>query len=451
MFAQRALWAGGTLTSVVMGILAYVAVPGGLPQTAFIVVFGLLFLASMLMFPWGRKDDGSVLRLHQVVRGPNSPSLVAGQDTTNEGNFFVSGKATVNNYNGLTVAQMEVLEKRLDTKQAREVEEYVDRRLEVFKDAAKFSGEANVQAASIASHVITEFVEQLASKAPENLPSLRTADMQHAILNAQTSAAVSDNEELADTLVDILVDKSGAEPRSFKGVVLTEALHVAGKLTTDQVNLLTSLLILTQTINHEMRSEPAVLDWLAEQCEPIYDKIPINKSAMHYMQYTGVGTSLPLLDSNMADHIIDLYDGVFNSGFRLGALQEKTDSDDAEVLINKWIAAGIAEIENPENPNYDQYRIRVASSETLKKFHSGHPLMEYLPAVKRLITENRISSTTFMHIARKKNPQFANFVSKLDDLGIADFRLSTVGVALGQANWRRLDPNGAPSFDIYID
>ena len=450
MLRQRLLWGGTTITSLVMGYLAYVKVESQLARWAFCLVFGLLFIASMVMFPWGQNDDGSPRRLlNYKVCGRNNPSFVAADSSTVTGPVLVTGRGTVHQH-GLTVEQMGELKKHVGDQVAGEVERYVDRRMEVFKeDVAKNQGQAFDQAMMLANQLLTNFVEQLAAKAPENIESLKTVAMQQAILHAQTSAAVADDEDLTETLVDILIDKSGAEPRSFKGVVLTQALDVAGKLTADQVNLLTAIVIITHTVRHTARTEESAFDWLDAQCRPLYGKIPDTNSAIQYMSYTGVGSVMPLVGDAIASIIVSTYDAVFTNGFNLEGFRVKTDLADAEEQLAQLVRDDLVIPLNPEKPNYDAYRFNLASSQTLDNLPPQHPLWNSKTSLKKLITENRIPRTSFETKVNLAKPELADFLKALDNISAASFRLSTVGIALGQANWRRLNRD-APDVDIYL-
>lgn len=450
MLGQRLMWGGSTIGSLVLGYLAYVQVEAQLARWSFCIVFGLLFIASMALFPWGQNEDGSARRLvHVRPRGRRHATLTSAGDGPVTGNIQNTGDGDITVTHGLSVEQVGQLKKHVDDQVAGEVERYVDRRMDAFAlDVAKFTGEANSQALAMGRHLITEFVEQLAERAPGNISALGTADMQHAILNAQTSAAVTNNKELADTLVDILVDKSGAESRSFKGVVLTEALTVAGKLTTDQVNLLTALLILERTVVHDVQAIDVLLERLESRCQALYGKIPASNSALQYMAYTGVGdiersTALLAGQISVADSIVNIYDGLFTQGFTADELPEALIPFSDNFPCTDLRISG-----------QDRYRIPLPSSQTLEALDRQgalDPLYQpHAEALKALITGKRVSREKFMDVADTDKPDLAKFIRELDEIAATTFELSSVGIAIGQANWRRLLPDDAPDVDIWL-
>jgi hypothetical protein len=325
--------------------------------------------------------------------------------------------------------------------------------MEVFKDDfARLQGQAYDQALRLAQELLTQFVEQLATNAPENLPSIQTVPMQQAILNAQKSAAVVGDDELTATLVDILVDKSGTEPRSFKGVVLTEALEVAGKLTADQVNLLTALVMIDQTISHSWFDDVRVFESLDALCQPLYGKIPTISSALNYMSYTGVGSietmELIMIGTNsLLNKISQKYNAVFTTGFELTDLSAELRSVCEEVKDAENILVPL-----PDKYGAGRYRFRLASASTVDRYipDDGHPLSPHKEEMKNLITKNQLPVPRFREILSAEKPDVLKFLEDLDSVSAGSFRLSTVGIAIGQANWRRLQPQSAPDVDMYL-
>jgi hypothetical protein len=368
---------------------------------------------------------------------------VGGDSSTNFGNVLV-GKGTVHQH-GLTVEQMNELKKHVDGQVVGEVERFVNRQLEVLRaDFVKYTGQANEQALIVGQRLLTEFIEQLAAKAPENIDSIKTVSMQQAILNAQTSAAVSGDEELTQTLVDILIDKSGSEPRSFKGVVLTEALQVAGKLTADQVNLLTALVVITRSIAHGLSTVDSVLDNIDSSCRFLYGNIPTSDSAVQYMEYTGVGGIERLVGGTMAEVLVQVYDGIFTQGFTVDQLPDEL----------KPLSANLPEVDERIRIYPDRLRFPLASSQSLdflaNRGELNEPYSTHVDAMKPLIGGTRLPVEKFTAVVESVKPNLAQFLRDLDQLGARTFMLTPVGIAIGQANWRRLQPEAAPNVDVYF-
>ena len=350
------------------------------------------------------------------------------------------------NQNGLSLDQLTELKKHVDDDVVREVELAVNRQMDSIRsDFVRFTGEAHTQAMAMAQHLVTTLIEQLASRAPQNIASTKTPAMQQSILNACTSAAVADDDELTQTLVDILIDKSGAEPRSFKGVVLNEALEVAGKLTADQVNLLTALVVITCTVVHSLDSVDSVLAEINHRCEPLYGRIPTTTAALQYMAYTGVGALAPLNPGSMAAALAQIYDGIFTQGFTAEQLPDEM----------RTISLDLPKVDGRILTHEDaRLRFPAASSQSFDKAESdgtlNEPYLTHKEAAKNLITNARLPVEKFVEVMESGQPNLAKFFRDLDKLNAVSFTLTSVGIAIGQANWRRLQPTTVPSVDIYL-
>ncbi|MCG7579385.1 LPO_1073/Vpar_1526 family protein [Mycolicibacterium sp. OfavD-34-C] len=357
---------------------------------------------------------------------------------------FQSGRDIA--YHGLTVSQLDELKRHVNDQVAGEVELFVNRQLETIRsDFVRFTGEAHAQAMATAQQLVTTFVEQLTNRAPENIASMKTPSMQQAILNATTSAAVADDDELTETLVGILVDKSGEGPRSFKGVVLNEALEVAGKLTSDQISLLTALVILARTILHGADNIGFLLALLDKRCRPLYGKLPTNKSAVQYAAYTGVGTE-GVVSQPLANHIMNTYDAVFTRGFTADQLPGGMDH-----LAMKLPSVDPRCVIDPEGPA--RLRLPISSTQSLDMMKANgqlnEPYLTHIDEFKSLISNNKLPQDKVMKIIEAERPDLSKFIREIDELNASTFRLTSVGVAIGQANWRRIDPE-APDVDIYL-
>jgi hypothetical protein len=358
------------------------------------------------------------------------------------------GDGTTNNqaggdiiYTGLSVEQLTEIKKHVSDEVALQVEHQISARMEAVQgEFVKYTGEANAHAMATAQHLLSTFVEQLATKAPQNIDSIKSVAMQQSILNAQTSAAVADDDQLTETLVDILIDKSDAEPRSFKGVVLNEALAVAGKLTADQVDLLTALVIITNTVLHDLNTLDLLIDGLDKRCRPLYGKIPESDKALQYMGYTGVGDP-GMLVQDIFGGIARTYNGVLTQGFTVDQLPEG--------LQPRF--ESLPEVDARIATAPGRRRFPIASSQTLDLYPHQVPrdplFVGGIAAIKSLIEQSVCPPEKF----RAACPtELAQFLETLDRIDASSFRLSSVGIAIGQANWRRLQPELAPKVDIYL-
>lgn len=450
MIRERLKWLGLLIGAEVTTWLSWKQAAASLPPGSQWVAVGAIAIGFLLYFPYSKDADGTVDRPINTftTRGRGNVVLAPGPNSPISGLITNTGKGTVNN-NGLTVEQIGEIKKHVDDQVADKVEIYVDHRMDAFKrEVSTISGEAHTQAMEMGKYVIGSFIEQLSERAPGNITSLGTADMQHAILNAQTAAAVTNDEELADTLVDILVDKSGTEARSFKGVVLTEALAAAAKLTAEQVNLLTAALIVNSTIVHGITLADDVFTMLDGRCRPLYGKMPTSESTIQYLQYTGVAAAQVLRPNSTLDVIIQIYNSIFTKGFSLDQLPQ-----DLQQLPN--IDAVFPLVDERFATEDGKRRFLIASTQSLDKMQRegtiNEPFASHVQELKALIENQHAPTEKVAALVESSYPELSQFFNSLDKSNVNTLALSSVGMAIGQANWRRIHPESAPPVDIYLN
>lgn len=159
--------------------------------------------------------DGLTMRSRKEIQ--------AGDESTN---ILDSENVTVNNtqHYGLSYA---------DAKEAA---------LDVFKNNFyELSGEA----ASTAVKRVEEFTEKLLKKMQEDqenlLNSFKDPDVQYGLFEAQKSFARMGNNEMEDLLVNLLIERTKIKDESFAKIVLNEALTIIPKLTSKQIDTLTTI------------------------------------------------------------------------------------------------------------------------------------------------------------------------------------------------------------------
>lgn len=95
-----------------------------------------------------------------------------------------------------------------------------------------------------AEEIINEYLKRLISKDPEALKNTEDADLRFIIYEAQKNHARRGDKEIADLLVDMLIDRTVTKDETLVKIVYNEALEILPKLTSKQINILTAIFIL---------------------------------------------------------------------------------------------------------------------------------------------------------------------------------------------------------------
>ena len=113
--------------------------------------------------------------------------------------------------------------------------------------------------------------------------------MQHALFSAQKEYARTGDKDLESLLVDILVDRAGATERNIKQIVLDEALSVAPKLTSEQMDALTVNFLIVRTVS-SINSLEAFNSYLDVYITPFVGTLTTGASCYEHLEYTGCGS-----------------------------------------------------------------------------------------------------------------------------------------------------------------
>ena len=134
------------------------------------------------------------------------------------------------------------------------------------------------------------------------IQNTKNPDIRYDIIEAQKAYARFGNTEMAELLVDVLVQRTKAED-SFSSIVLNEALTVIPKLTKLQINILTVLYAI-ETISYVNPTNNTIGTFYDTILSPFLDErlIPKNEHFYLYLQSCGcltiiLGAKLNLIES----------------------------------------------------------------------------------------------------------------------------------------------------------
>lgn len=124
----------------------------------------------------------------------------------------------------------------------------------------ELAGAAKETARARAEEITENFLNKLVDENPTGLGKSEDPDFQHALFTVQKEYARCGDKELADLLVDLLVDRSKQDQRNILQIVLNESLNTAPKLTEKHLASLAVIFLFKYTqhtgvVNHQMLGE----------------------------------------------------------------------------------------------------------------------------------------------------------------------------------------------------
>lgn len=309
--------------------------------------------------------------------------------------------------------------------------------LTLFRDNFyEMRGQAMETVAARAEEVTVKFLQQMQKRSPNGVVSANDPAMQRALVTAQTEYACSGDEDLSDILVDILVDRAQANTGTLQAIVLSEALNAAPKLTSGQIAALTISLAMRYTHFYGWQSPVHFYENLGAALRDAATVIATEKVSYAHMSYVGVGT-ISVGEWNIFQRCSELYPGVFTRGFTLEEIPEELRKFEA-LFIPAW-------------RDVSRRQLVFSSLEMLERtITEGNPIYPHIDQLKHLIKLNIMTEIEIETDLRTNMPGFSPIVDAWKSTQLKSFDLSSVGFAIGQANWRR-SWGSVPLLDIYFE
>lgn len=229
-------------------------------------------------------------------------------DANTEGGDFIHGNKfhaqlmTINN-NGLSYSDVKEI--------AHEV--YIKNFPELSERAANTANER-------AKELVDKFLQELKEQNPTGILQAQEPAFQYSLLVAQREYALSGDGDLADLLVDLLVDRTKEEPRSLPNIVLSESLSVVSKLTPDQIAAITLIFTIRYRKWKKIGDQNDLANHIRELM-PLISSLPRKYSAYQHLEFTRC-CIVQMGELTIAKLFLNTYPGLWCKGFSQQQLAE---------------------------------------------------------------------------------------------------------------------------------
>lgn len=304
---------------------------------------------------------------------------------------------------------------------------YIDAR-NIAQDVAKatfieLSGQAKETMSARVEEITDRVLSKLAREYPEGLNKATDPDFQYSLLSVQKEYGKSGDEELGNLLVDLLVDRSKENERSFLQIVLNESLITAPKLTKNHLASLTLLFLFKYTSNQLLINHDALGLFLDKHVKPFIDNVSHNDAAYQHLEFTGCG-SASLMMVDMGEIFGTGFSGLFQKGL--------SEEDIQEIGFETYIRPAIFIRCINDSSKHQINALNYNSLEQLLKKHSI--------SAKLKIKIHNLFRTNLMPITEVKakvisiRPYMIDIFTWWDNSSAGNFTLTSVGIAIGHAN-----------------
>lgn len=291
-------------------------------------------------------------------------------------------------------------------------------------------------AASIASERATQitdkFLKTLLERNPAGILHAEDPDFQYSLFIAQREYAKSGDPDLAELLVDLLVDRTKEEARSLTSIVLNECLSVVSKLTSDQIAALTLVFLLRYTVSSNVNNYAALVDYVRELI-PLISLLPRKGSAYQHLESMRC-CSIQAVKLHTSTVFLQSYKWLFCKGFSIQQLTEKG--------LKLKDLSGIVRVSHEHSDLLQLTEKGLLIFRDLAEQNGlEHKTISNLIALQEsnLMSEDEVSA-----LLQSLAPALNALIEAWDNSTISLVALSSVGLAIGHANYKRLTGEAAP-------
>ena len=283
---------------------------------------------------------------------------------------------------------------------------------------------ANLRVDEITEKVILK----LQNEYPAGLQKAVDPDFQYALLTVQKEYARNADKDLGDLLIDLLIDRSKQETRNILQIVLNESLATAPKLTEGQLGILAITFILRYTRNNGLSNEVDFAKYLDEHVQPFINKSSNNRSSFQHLEFCGCGSISVASSINMALVLRHSYTAFFMKGF------------DSREISNRGLTIGLDQRFFMKCINDEtKYQLRAMNEEALDydiKDKSISP--EDAEILKGFLSVGLMDENEIQQKVNSIRPYMSQAFLLWDSSEMKSFTLTSVGMAIGHANAKRL-------------
>lgn len=300
--------------------------------------------------------------------------------------------------------------------------------LDVFKsNFYQLAGEAKEVAAERAEQITEDFLNKLQNENPDGFTKAQDPDFQHALFTVQKEYARTGDEDLGDLLVDLLVDRSKQEKRNILQIVLNESLSVAPKLTDDQLAALAIIFFAKYTQIQEIGNHEMLANSFDQFAKPFVSKLSKNQACYQHLEFSGCG-SISMGANSLPSIYGKRYQGLFLKGFE----KEEVEKRGVSIGLDQRFFIPCLNDEN-------KIQVRANRLEGLTEFMDEQNIpQEDKSKITALFNLNKMNDDEIKDKIIEISPYMKDAFEIWGSSPLQNFTLTSVGIAIGHANIKRL-------------
>lgn len=300
--------------------------------------------------------------------------------------------------------------------------------LDVFRmNFHKLAGVAQETAKTRAEEITETFLSKLQVEHPQGLMKSNDPDFQYALFTVQKEYARNGDKDLGDLLVDLLVDRSKQSQRDILQIVLNESLGTAPKLTENQLAALAVIFLFKYTQHYGVINHVKLGEYLDKHVEPFASKVVKNSACYQHLEFSGCG-SIGLGQISLESILGKTYQGQFLKGF------------DEKEVVDRAVSIGLdSRFFMPCLNDSSKIQVRANSKKLLEKAFDSHAVVsEDRTKINKLFDLGKMNDKEIKEKCVEIRPYMAGLFETWSESAMKNFTLTSVGIAIGHANIKRL-------------
>ena len=304
----------------------------------------------------------------------------------------------------------------------------------------EFKGQAMQIALARAEAVTEKFLQKLQEEHPKGLQQAQTPDFQDALFTVQKEYAKAGDEEFGDLLVDLLVDRTKQADRNLLQLVLNQSLHTAPKLPGAHVATL-SIIFLLRSVRFPNAGTVALLvEEMKKHLRLINENFTTNASTFAHLEFTGCGSTVSFEVISLEQILLKEYPGLFKTVFD----SERLDAEQVDPAIKSSLVMPC--LNDPTKFQLSAVRPDVLDDQ-LELLNAS---AEDGAKMRALYAEAAMNEGQVKEKILAAGPFLEDIFKAWNSTPIKDFRLTSVGMAIGHANIKRCVGEFSP-LDVWIN
>ena len=289
-------------------------------------------------------------------------------------------------------------------------------------------GIAKDTAKARAEEITDKFLEKLQKENPAGLNTADDPGFQYDLFTVQREYAKTGDNELGDLLVDLLVDRSKQNQRNILQIVLTESLNTAPKLTENQLAVLAIMFLFKYTQNFGIGNVEQLGKYFDRHVAPFAPKIVKNLTCYQHLEFSGCGSIGMLVARPLEACLGTVYQGQFLKGF------------DAKEIESRGISIGLDHrVFIPCLNDPTKIQVNANSQELLDKALDVYAISpDDRTKINALFGFGKMTDAEIKETCVRLRPYMLDVFDTWSGSAMGTFTLTSVGIAIGHANIKRL-------------